>query len=249
MSKQPSISHKEIVDYVLAGHTTREAKDHFAFKNDNIANLRVHAAFKALGIERPRYAEARTCEYCGMQFIARDSKQRTCGNQECQNALILDWQSQNPDKVRRSLKKYRSTEKGRQNNLRMHRRRRVRGLDGSASERWNFAVSEIKKSLRKLRYLAIRNPWEYRLQHVQKIAQLERHFTTRNPRSFTASSPDGMWHEALRSAQTILLQSVAAASSSPWEKAVNRIAGSIRTGNKVREWKTRNKQRQSPSTI
>jgi len=248
MARPPGIPHQIIVDYILAGHTTREARDYFTFKSDNVANLRVHAAFKALGIKRPRYARQRICEYCGKEFVARNIQQRTCGAQECQTALILDWQSQNPAKVRSALQKYRGTEKGRQNNLHMHRRRRDRGLSGTATDRWNFAASEIKKSLRKLYYLAVRSPWEYRLQHVQKVAQFERHFTPRNVRSFTTSLPDVMWQEALRSLQTILLQRVAASSLHPWERAVNKIAASIRTGNRVREWKTKNKRRQSLST-
>ena len=243
MARPPSISHQVLVDYVLGGHTTREAKAHFSFRSDNVANLRIHAAFKALGIERPRYSEERTCQYCGRQFLARDLKQRTCGAQACQAALILDWQSQNPAKVRKALQDYRGTEKGRQNNIRMHRRRRDRGLGGVASDRWNFAATEIKKSLRKLHYLAIRNPWEYRLQHIQQAAQLKRQFTPRNPRSVHASSAQGMWQIALRAAQTTVLQRTAAASSSVWEQAVNRIGGSLRTGNKVREWKRTNAAR------
>jgi hypothetical protein len=245
MPKSPNIPHQVIVNYLLAGHTTREAKEHFSFENDNIANLRVHAAFKALGIQRPYYAEPRTCEYCGKEFVARDMKQRTCGTKECQNALILDWQSQNPNKVREALHKYRGTEKGRQNNIRMHQTRRQRGLAGSMQDRWNFAASEIKKSLRKLRYLAIRNPWEYRLQHVQKIARFERSFTPRNQRSFSSSLPSRMWQQALRAVQTTLSQHACASGASAWEKAVNRIAGAIRTGNTVRAWKQKNIQNQS----
>lgn len=248
MPKQPSIPHKVIVDFILLGNTTRDAKKHFEFKSNNIANLRVHTAFKALGIPRPRYAKSRRCEFCGSTFMARNSKQRTCGSLACQKSLILDWQAKNPDSASKALKKYRSTEKGRQNNLRMHRRRRQRGLNGSISERWNFAASEIKKSLRKLYYLAFRNPWEYRLQHVQKVAQSERTFTPRNLRNIKSTSPDAMWQEALRCVQTGILQHAAAALSSEWERTVNRIAGSIRTGNTVREWKKRKREKQFPST-
>lgn len=69
MAKAPSIPHQVIAGYVLAGYTTREAKEHFSFRNDNIGNRRVHAAFKALGIVQPRYARPRTRDYCGRQFL------------------------------------------------------------------------------------------------------------------------------------------------------------------------------------
>lgn len=126
MPKPPSLPHKVIVDFILSGNTTRDAKKHFRFKTDNVANLRVHAAFKALGIPRPRYAKSRRCEYCGSVFLARDFKQGTCGSPACQRSMILDWHTKNPESGREALQKYRSTEKGRQNNLRMHRRRRER---------------------------------------------------------------------------------------------------------------------------
>lgn len=245
MPRKPSIPHEVIVEFILSGHTTRDAKEHFGFVSDNVANLRVHAAFKALGIPRPRYSEPRVCEFCSKQFIARDSKQRTCGSSKCQTALIVDWHKKNPDAAQEALKKYRGTEKGRQNNLRMHRRRRERGLHGSAQDRWNFAASEIKKSLRKLSYLAFRNPWEYRLQHIQKMAKMERQFTPRSRRGITSDVPSRMWNEALRAVQTTILQYRATAASSPWERSVNRISGTLRTGNKVREWKRKQRKRQS----
>lgn len=248
MSKEPSIPHQVIVDFILSGHTTRDAKEHFGFKNDNIANLRLHAAFKALGIPRPRYTETRTCEFCGRQFVTRDFKQRTCGATECQTALIVDWHCKNPGAVRETLQRYRRTEKGRQNNIRMHRRRRELGKHGSAQDKWNFAATEIKKSLRKLSYLAFRNPWEYRLQHVQNVAQAERGITPRNKRAISLTTPPGMWQQALRAMQTMLLQYQNTQVSSPWEKSVNRISGSLRMGVKVREWKRRQQRKQSPLT-
>ena len=202
MGRRPSIPHRDIVEFILAGHTTQDAKDRYGFKTDNIANLRVYAAFKALGVTRPRYNEPRICEFCGEEYVARDRNQRTCGAKKCQTALIVEWHRSNPETPRESLRRYRATEKGRQNNLRMHRRRRERGLAGSAPDRWNFAATEIKKSLRKLSYLAFRNPWEYRLQHVQKVAQLERGFTPRNRRNFESDALPQMWNKALRAVQT-----------------------------------------------
>jgi len=239
MSRQPSIPHQVIIDFILSGHTTRDAQEHFGFKNDNVTNLCIHAAFKAVGISRPRYAEPRTCEFCGRYFIARNLKQRTCGDSSCQTSLIVDWRKSNPEATQEALKRYRGTEKGRQNNLRMHRRRRERGLNGSTQERWNFAASEIKKSLRKLCYLAFRNPWEYRLQHVQKAAQFERQFTPRNKRSIKSNIVAGMWQEGFRAVQTTLLQYSATAAYSQWENAINHISNALRTGHKVREWKKR----------
>ncbi len=236
MSKEPSIPHQILVDFILSGHTTRNAKEHFGFKNDNIANLRLHAAFKALSIPRPRYAETRTCEFCGGQFVARDFKQRTCGAAECQTALIVDWQRQNPETVRKTLHYYRRTEKGRQNNLRMHRRRRER-VRGTLQDRWNCAADEIKQGLRKLNYLAYRNPWDYRIQHIQNMSKLEREFTPRNKRKLDSESKLRMWQQAFRAIQTNLFQHHLNANISEWEKTGNRILSALRSGLKVREWK------------
>jgi len=237
MGKAPSIPHKVIVDYILAGHTTLDARDHFGFSGNNIANLRVHAAFKALRIKRPRFQEMRVCAFCHKQYVARNRQQRTCGIEACQEALIREWQTLNPEKVKQALGRYRKTEKGRENNHRMHRLRRSRGLMGTIPERWNFAATEIKKSLRKLDYLANRNPWEYRFQHIQKIAQMHRQFSPRAPRSFSGHSPTDKWQEAFRTVQTTSRQTTTAAMNSLWERTVNKIAGALRTGNKVREWK------------
>jgi len=248
MAREPSIPHKAIVDFILAGYSTRDAKEHFRFKTDNISNLRVNAAFKSVGVPRPRYAENRVCEFCGVDFVARDFKQRTCGAQACQTALIGDWHKNNPDTTRLALKRYRGTEKGRQNNLRMHRIRRERGRSGSLQDRWNFATSEIKKSLRKLSYLASRNHWEYRLQHIQKVAQFNRRFTPRNVRGIAAVTAPGMWQEALRAVQTTLLQYRSSVAASQWECTVNRISQAIRTGHKVKEWKAIQPLRQSHLT-
>lgn len=237
MARDPSIAHQVIVDYILSGHTTQDAQNHFGFKSDNIANLRVHAAFKALRIFRPRYQDSRVCQFCGKPFVARDRFQKTCGAVECQNALIHDWQENNPESRKVALRKYRATEKGRQNNLKMHRQKRRRGLIGTPEERWNFAASEIKKSLRKLTYLATRSPWEYRLQHIQKIAQMHREFSPRNQRRFTSDVPANKWQEAIRAVQTTHSRIVNVSMASPWERAVNSIAAALRTGHKVREWK------------
>lgn len=237
MGKAPSISHKVIVDYILAGHTTVDTRDHFGFSSNNIANLRVHAAFKALRIIRPRFHETRLCDFCHRQYIARNRQQRTCGAEACQEALIREWHTLNPEKVKQALGRYRKTEKGRENNLRMQRSRRLRGLTGTIPERWNFAATEIKKSLRKLEYLAIRNPWEYRFQHIQKVAQMHREFSPRSLRRFSEHSPSNKWQGAFRAVQTTCCQTTNAAMCSSWERAVNKIAGALRTGHKVRAWK------------
>jgi len=245
MPKKPSIPHKVITEFILSGHTTRDTKEHFGFASDNIANLRVYAAFKALGIPRPQYREPRNCEFCGKQFTARDFKQRTCGESGCQTALIVDWHKKNSESGKKALQKYRGTEKGRQNNINTHRRIRERGLYDSSSQRWHFATLEIKKSLRKLSYLAFRSPWEYRIQHIQNLAKLEREFTPRNKPRRTGDVPSEKWNKSMRSVQTAIIQYRATAVSSIWEKAVNRINHAIRTGRNVRGWKRKQRKRQS----
>ena len=131
MGKTPAIPHKVIVDYILSGHSTDEARHHFALSSNNIANLRIHAAFKSLAIKRPRYAAPRLCEFCGKKYTARDKLQRTCGSEACQRCLIVAWRKSNPESSRQALARYRRTEKGRANNIRMHRVRRARGRAGT----------------------------------------------------------------------------------------------------------------------
>jgi hypothetical protein len=245
MSEKPNIPHQEIVKYILCGHTTRDAKQHFDFANDNVANLRIYAAFKALGITRPKYAERRKCQFCGKEFIARDIKQRTCGTPQCQQALIVEWHRKNPGAARIAMKKYRGTEKGRQRNARMHRRRRER-VHGTLQDQWNFAADEIKHSLRKLSYLAYRNSWEYRVQHIQNMSKLEREFTPRNKRRFDSHSRTQMWYQALRAIQTTLFQYGVNASATEWEKTVNKISVSLRSGIMVRQWKRKRQNIPSP---
>ncbi len=237
MAKRPRIPHEEIVDYINSGKTTQDAKEHFGFPNDNVANLRVYAAFKQLGLPRPRYSERRTCEFCGQEYFARDRKQRTCGSNACQVSLIAKWQSDNPTSKTAALAKYRGTEKGRQNSLRMHRKRRNAGLNGSVVERWDFGLMEATKGLRKLKSLDTRNPWEYRITHIQKLYGLHRIHTPRSLRSFPLDvKPQESWWLALRAVQTLLRQRSTASVEHAWENAVAKISGSIRSGNKVRTW-------------
>ncbi len=244
MPKGPAIFHEEIVAYICSGKTTLDAMAHFRFANENIANLRVHAAFKKLGIPRPRYSANRKCEFCGAEFSARDRKQRTCGLEKCQEALIKQWQTDNPDSRKSALTKYRRTEKGRQNNLRMHEKRRDTGLNGSMVERWNFSAFEATKRLRKLKSLEERNPWEYRVTHIQKLTGMTRVHNPRPQRAFPPSSkPPEKWSLALRAVQTTLLQRSSASRFHAWEDAVVRIGQAIRSGTKVRSWKIENEIR------
>ena len=244
MPKGPAIPHEEIVAYICSGKTTLDAMDHFRFANENIANLRVHAAFKRLGIPRPQFSVSRKCEFCGIEFSARNRKQKTCGLGECQEALIKKWQSDNPESRKSALARYRRTEKGRQNNLRMYEKRREKGLNGSVAERWNFAALEVTKRLRKLKSLEERNPWEYRVTHIQKLMGMTR---LHNPRPLRAFPPSctlpEKWLLALRAVQTTLLQRSSASLFHAWEEAVVRIGQAIRSGTKVRSWKTENEIR------
>jgi hypothetical protein len=236
LAKKPAVPHKEIVEYILSGHTTREAKGHFDFPSDNIANLRVHVAFKRLRIPRPRFQESRECEFCKTQFIARDLKQRTCGKEQCQTALIRAWQGENRGKVRDSLARYRKTSKGRSNNLRMHARRRERGTTGPLVEQWNFAAAETMKRLRKLKALNTRHAWEYRIQHIQKLTKLVRHFNPRRQRNVVGNGPKA-WHHAMRAMQTTISQTNAREQESEWEAAVSGISAALKTGERMRTWK------------
>ena len=214
---------------------------HFNFSNENVANLRVNAAFTKLGIPRPRYNVNRKCEFCGNDYSARNRSQRTCGSKECQEALIRKWQSDNPESRKSALAKYRRTEKGRRNNIRMHKKRRDTGLNGSHAERWNFATFEATKRLRKLRSLEERNPWEYRVTHIQKLMGMTRLHNPRLKRTFpTSLSPSEKWLLALRAVQTTLLQRSSASLLHAWEDAVVHISQAIRSGTKVRSWKTEN---------
>lgn len=243
MPKKPEIPHELIVEYILAGHTTAEAREYFKFKNENIANIRIHTAFKALKIPRPRYQEAKECQFCKLQYIARDKKQRTCGNETCQRALILEWQAQNRHKTKLAHQKYRQTEKGRQNNLRMHATRRAKGREGSLCDKWNYALGEATKPLRKSKNRSTRHQWEYRLEHIQQMCQIQREFLSRRERDLDHLSGQltRSWLKALRAIQTTSLQGYYMSESTIWEKTINKIANSLRTGVKIRQWKKQKK--------
>lgn len=220
-----------------------DAKVFFGFNSDNVANLRVWAAFRALGVKRPVYREEKVCLFCGGNYIARSRNQKTCGSQECQNRIILEWQKSNPEKVKKALHLYRRTEKGRQNNLRMHAVRRNKRF-GCNVEKWQFALDEIKKSLRKLKYLAIRNAWEYRINHIQKSVGIKREFAPRQPRNVTRMPTRGFhtrasagWQNALRAVQTTLHQYHLRLFSSVWEESAVKIQAALRAGGKIRLWK------------
>lgn len=249
MPNEPSIPHQTIVDFILSGKTTTDAKAYFGFKSDNIANLRVWAAFRALGIKRPVYQEEKTCVFCGRTYLARSRNQKTCGAKECQLRVISDWQRQNKDKVKEALGRYKRTEKGRLSNLRMHATKRAKRL-GNSEEKWQFALDEIKKSHRKLLYLSTRNSWEYRINHIQKIATLDRKFAHRSPRNIMSMPKRGIhtsatigWQHAFRAIQTTLCQYVVRIHNSIWEDSVTKIQAAIRSGEKVRLW-TRQKRHQ-----
>lgn len=247
MAKKPKIAHQVIVDYILSGHSTREAKNHFGFPNDNVANLRIWAAFKHLGLKRPRYAKERKCKYCGKLFLARNYKQKTCGEKSCQTKLIVEWNRSHPESSRVALAKYRKTEKGRQNNLRMHAKRRAKRY-GSAPDKWNFAADECKKSLRKRKHLATRNPWNYRIEHIQKMAQVVRVVSPRRKRSVEkyrkeyrvragASEANLKWYSALRAMDTVMRQMRTYAINSAWESLISKIQASLRSNWRIQQWK------------
>jgi hypothetical protein len=52
MPKKAEIPHEDIVKYILSEKTTADAQQYFGFSSYNVVNLRVHAAFIALGIKR-----------------------------------------------------------------------------------------------------------------------------------------------------------------------------------------------------
>lgn len=244
MPRQPAINPQEIVDFILSGKTTLDAKEYFGFGNDNIANLRVWSAFKALGIKRPVYQKEMTCDYCGKRFIARNRIQSTCGAEKCQTALIVQWQKDNPEKVKQALRQYRQTEKGRQNNIRMHRTRRGKRF-GAAQDRWHFATDEIKKSLRKLKHLATRNSWGYRIEHIQQAHAIRRTFNPRSIRTLRlrqgvrsqSSAASDYWQDAARAIQTTLCLYSSRVFDNVWEKAVSRFQATFRTRSNIRLWK------------
>lgn len=252
MAKKPQIPHKVLVDFMLSGHSTRDAKNHFGFSSDNIANLRIWAAFKRMGLKRPIYAKERICDFCGRVFIARNLKQRTCGDFNCQAQLISDWRDKHPDKCQTALVKYRKTEKGRQNNIRMHKQRRRKKF-GPNYEKWNFAADECKKSLRKLKYLAYRSPWEYRILHIQNLTKMRRDFNPRpernigkfkNEYSISSDEPISLfkWYVALRIIDTTIRQRISYIKCSVWEKTVQNIATSLRSSWRIRAWKQKGRQ-------
>ena len=246
MGKKPAIPHEEIVEFILSGRTSLDARVHFGFSSNNIANTRVWAAFRALGIKRPVFQETRTCEFCGKEYIAKRRNRQTCGSKECQQAFIVRWHQGNPEKGRAANTKFKRSAKGRAANIKMHRLKRERGRTGAPEQRWAFALDEIAKSFRKLLYLAERNPWEYRVQHVQKLSKMTREIKARPSRNLDkglgrsrSHRAAHFWLIALRSVQTGHSQRRSAAERSFWEQAANRICAAVNTGNRMRKWNRR----------
>jgi hypothetical protein len=248
MGKGPSIPHQTIVDYILAGNTTADARYRFGFASDNVANIRVWAAFKALNLERPRFSEERACEFCGLRYTASRRNLRTCGSSGCQEQLILKWQRDNPNKVAETNRKFRKSEKGRAANIAQHREKRALGNSGENWQRWAYGLDEISKSLRKLSEIASRNAWEYRIIHIQNLARLEeRNYSNRrskirlshNLERSRSTRAAHFWLIALRAIQTQESQYRNRNSQNLWEDRIVRIQASIRIGEKLRQWKKR----------
>jgi len=246
MPKKPEIPHEDIVKFILSGKTTADAQQHFGFSSDNVANLRVHAAFKALGIKRPIFKEVRKCSFCGREYVAQRRNRQTCGLEDCQNAFILQWQKLNTTLVKSAQKKFRQSDRGRIANKKQHAKKRLLGQTGTPQQKWAFAVDEISKSFRKLKSLDIRNAWEYRLQHIQKLCLMERQFVQKPLRNLKkglekskSNQAAHYWLVGLRAAQTISIQNKSRQSLSIWEDACIRINQAVRTGEKVRQWKAK----------
>jgi len=232
MGRPPAIPHQTIVDYIQAGHTTADAKMYFSFASDNIANLRVWAAFKALKLERPRFSEERICEFCGASYTASRRSLRTCGAEACQTQLIRSWQTNNPEKISEANRKFKKSTKGRSANVAQHLKKRFLGTSGTNCQRWAFGVDEITKSLRKLAELNSRNAWEYRITHIQNMSKLEqRTYGQRRPkirlthkleqsRSHRAAH---FWLIALRAIQTQESQYRNRQDQNLWEASVVRL--------------------------
>lgn len=234
------------MEFILSGKTTLDAKEHFGFASDNIANTRVWSAFRAIGIKRPAFQEVRICEFCGKEYVAKRRNRQTCGSRECQKAFINRWHAQNPENTQAASIRFQHSAKGQAANLRMHRLKRERGQSGTPQQRWAFALDEIARSFRKRQFLAFRNPWTYRLEHIQKLSVMAREFKARPPRNLEEGLAESrshraghFWLVALRSVQTGHYQRCNAAERSVWEHAVNSICAAINTGNRIRRWKRR----------
>lgn len=253
MARKPQILHQEIVDYILDGHSTKDAQKYFDFASENIANIRIYSAFKRLGLKRPHFQEKKICEFCNFPFIARSFNQRTCGKEKCQKALILQWQKRNKPKINEAQKKYKKSSAGRESNIAMHARKRQKGTFGTSVDKWNYAAEESTKRLRKLRELLIRNKWEYRIQHIQKLSTIKRVFNKRAERNLTRIafynkqySNTDLWGPAFRAVQNTLYQLESTHKQSQWENAVSRVANAIRIGGQNRKWKNQRRTQLFP---
>lgn len=246
MGRPPAIPHQTIVDYILAGNTTADAKTHFGFASENIANLRVWAAFKALKLERPRFSESRICEFCGAHYIALRRNLRTCGADACQEKLIKGWQDENPEKVSEANRKFKKSPKGRIANIAQHKKKWRLGKSGTTCQRWAFGLDEITKSLRKLKTLSSRGPWEYRIEYIQKLSQIEhRNYVRRRPKINLAHKLERSrshqsahyWRIALRAVQTQESQYRNRLEINLWKQSIGRLQLAIRMGEMLRLWK------------
>lgn len=234
------------MEFILSGKTTLDAKEHFGFPSVNAANVRVWSAFRALDIKRPVFEEIRICEFCGKKYVARRRNCQICGSRECQKAYTDLWRTQNPERVQAFTVKYKRSAKGRTANRKMHRLKRERGQSGTPQERWSFALDEIAKSIRKRLHLVLRNPWTYRLEHIQKLSKMPREPKARPPRNLerllAKSRSQGaarFWFAGVVYIQMSHYRRCSLLERSSWEKAANDLYNSIVMGNRMRRWKRR----------
>ena len=238
MGKPPKIPHKEIVDYILSGHNTRDVKEHFGFKDMNQTNWKVWNSFKRLGIKRPVFTEERNCVYCGKEYNARSYRQKTCGSEECQYEFIKDWGNKHKDRRRIANEKYKGTEKYKLKQIRERKKKLKRYKEGENYDLWEGALYYCGRDLRKLLHYQKRNNWEYRLEHIQQISKVERTFNPRPSRKLTGDKIED-WKISLSLVINSIFNVENNSKMNLWERTLLGISNSMRMNNKLKEWRNK----------
>ena len=165
-----------ITNYILSGHSTREAQKHFGFENLNISNQQIYYSFKKQNILRPRYVEMKVCRFCGKIFTAIKQNQISCTESICQKRYFLSYAK---DKYLKG-----------------------KGDGVVAKGKWYFIARTMSICVRKLNYLKCRNVWDYRIEYIQRVLRFR---PESSPGTLKAVESQGIntWVKTLFAVQTI----------------------------------------------
>ena len=204
-------SSKDLVDFILSGKSTLEARDHFGFININIASGHIHRAFRELDIPRPRYNAVQVCEFCKEQYKATIRRQVCCQKVECVKAYHTAWKKQ----------KY-------------HRCSKTDGLNTTRVELWNFAAHTIITGITKVWIYITGDRWQYRLDYIRRSTFYRPTRLIKDKKPGVVQFSTKGWNDSLKIVQIEICYLRSYACISMWEKIVLNIQKAFQARIKIR---------------